>query len=101
METSQADILNTTQRGRKTTESLIQKRVEESLNEFRREVIERPFMYLIWAFAAGFVSQSLPVRLVFSALLRLLSFLSGPAILTLGILKIRELFCAGGEARES
>jgi hypothetical protein len=99
METSQADILNRKQQGRKTAE--FQKRVEESLNEFRREVIERPFMYLVLAFATGFVSQSFPVRLVFSALLRLVSFLSGPAILTLGILKIRELVCAEGEAGES
>jgi hypothetical protein len=92
MEKSQADILDRKQQGRKTAELRIQEQVEEGLNEFRREVIERPFLYVIIAFVAGFVSQSFPVRLVFSALLRLISFLSGPAILALGILKIRELF---------
>ena len=90
MEKSQADILDRKQQGRKTEELRIQEQVE-GLNEFRREVIERPFLYVIIAFVAGFVSQSFPVRLVFSALLRLISFLSGPAILALGILKIREL----------
>jgi hypothetical protein len=101
MDTSQADIVDGKQQGRKTAESRIRERVEESLNEFRREVIERPFLYLVIAFVAGFVSQSFPVRLVSSALLRLISLLSGPAVLTLGILKICELFSAEREPRAS
>jgi hypothetical protein len=101
METSLTDISNRKQQEWKTADSQIQKQVKESLNEVRTEVIERPFLYLGIAFAAGLVSQSFPVRLVFSVLVRLISFLSRPAILILGILKIRELFSAGGESGAS
>jgi hypothetical protein len=91
MEISQTNVARRQQEKRKTAEIQLQKQLEEGLNGFRTEVIERPFFYLAIAFAVGFVSRTFPVRLIFSALVRLISFLSGPAILLMGILKIREL----------
>jgi hypothetical protein len=90
METS-TDILRNQQQTGRTTEMQIQQRVEEALNEFRRAIVGRPFFYLGIAFAGGFVSRTFPLRLIFSALLRLVSFLLGPTILMLGILKSCEL----------
>jgi hypothetical protein len=48
------------------------------------------FFYLAIAFAVGFVSRTFPIRLIFSALVGLISFMSGPEFLLKGILKIRE-----------
>jgi hypothetical protein len=96
METSQTNISHGQQQRRKTAELQIQKQIEEGLTEFRAEVIERPFLYLVIAFAAGFVSRTFPARLIFVALLRLVSFLLGPTILVLGILKVRELVSVAG-----
>jgi hypothetical protein len=99
METPQTDISRRQEQKRETIAPQIQKQLEEGLNEFRAEVIERPFLSLAIAFAAGFFSRTFPLRLIFSALLRLVSFLSGPTILVLGILKVRELVSGAG-ARE-
>ena len=74
------------------TTAKLQKQLEDGLREFKAEITERPFLYLAIAFIAGFVSWTFPVRLIFSALRRLVSFLLGPAILLIGILKISELF---------
>jgi hypothetical protein len=93
MDTSQTGISLRQQEKRGRSEPQIQKQLEEGLNKF----IERPFSYVGIAFAAGFVSRTFPARLIFSALLRLLSFLSGPAILVLGILKVRELVSGAGD----
>jgi hypothetical protein len=49
-------------------------------------------LYLAIAFFAGFVSQTFAVRLIFAVLMRVVSWLSGPAILVLGAVKISELF---------
>lgn len=92
METSQPDTSPRPQQNRKMAE--LQKHLEDGLNEFKAEVTERPLLYLAFAFIAGFISWTFPIRLIFSALTRLVSFLSGPAILLIGILKITELFSA-------
>jgi hypothetical protein len=92
METSQPDTSPRPQQNRKMAELQLQKHLEDGLNEFKAEVTERPLLYLAIAFIAGFVSWTFPVRLIFSALTRLVSFLLGPAILLIGILKISELF---------
>lgn len=96
METSQIDISGQQPKG-KTAEFQLQKQLEEGINELRAEVIERPFLHLGIAFAAGFLSRTFPMRLIFSALLRLVLFLAGPAILLLGILKIAEIASAERE----
>jgi len=92
METSQPDTSPRPQQNRKMAE--LQKHLEDGLNEFKAEVTERPLLYLAFAFIAGFISWTFPIRLIFSALTRLVSFLSGPAMLLIGILKISELFSA-------
>jgi hypothetical protein len=72
----------------------LQKQLEDGLSEFKAEITERPFLYLAMAFIAGFISWTFPVRLIYSALRRLVSFLLGPAILLIGILKISEIISA-------
>jgi|ERR1700730_9153144 hypothetical protein len=101
METSQIDIPRRRQQRRKTAEAQLEKQLEVGVNEFRAEVIERPFLYLGLAFAGGLLSRTFPVRLIFSALLRLVSILSGPALLLMGILKIRELVSATRDPAEN
>jgi hypothetical protein len=65
---------------------------KEELRKFQANVTARPFLYLAIAFFAGFVSQTFPVRLIFAVLMRVVSWISGPAILVLGAVKISELF---------
>ena len=65
---------------------------KEELRKFQANVTARPFLSLAIAFFAGVVSQTFPVRLIFVVLMRLVSWLSGPAILVLGAVKISELF---------
>jgi hypothetical protein len=101
METSQIDIPRRRQQRRKTAEAQLEKQLEVGVNEFRAEVIERPFLYLGLAFAGGLLSRTFPVRLIFSVLLRLVSILSGPALLLMGILKIRELGSATRDPAEN
>jgi hypothetical protein len=92
METSQADTPPSWQKqNHKMAESRLLNDLEDRLEEFKGEVTERPFLYLAIAFVAGFASWTFPVRLIFSVLTRLVSFLFGPAILLMGILKIKEL----------
>ena len=92
METSQADTSLRQMQNRQAAELRLLDQLEDRLREFKAEVAERPFPYLAIAFLAGFASWTFPVRLVFLALTRLVSFLLGPTILLMGILKISELF---------
>jgi hypothetical protein len=92
METSQADTSPRQKQNRKMTETRLLSRLQDELEEFKADVTERPFLYLAIAFIAGFASWTFPVRMVFLALTRLVSFLLGPAVLLIGILKIKELF---------
>ena len=92
METSQADTPPSWQKqNRMMAETRLLNDLEDRLEEFKVKVTERPFLYLAIAFVAGFASWTFPVRLIFSALTRLFSFLLGPAILLMGIVKIKEL----------
>ena len=92
METSQPHTTLRTEQNREMAKPQLQKQLEDGLSEFKAEITERPLLYLAVAFIAGIVSWTFPVRLIFSALRRLVSFLLGPAILLIGILKISELF---------
>jgi hypothetical protein len=65
---------------------------KEELRKLQAHMTARPFLYLGIAFFAGFVSQTFPARLIFSVLMRLVSWFSGPAILVLGAVKISDLF---------
>jgi hypothetical protein len=80
-------------RSRNTTAKLHRpKQLEDGLREFKAEITERPFIYPAIALIAGFVFWTFPVRLIFSALRRLVSFLLVPSMLLIGIPKISELF---------
>jgi phosphoglycerol transferase MdoB-like AlkP superfamily enzyme len=96
METSQADTALRQKQNRRMAESRLLSQLEDGLEQFKADVIERPFLYLAIAFIAGFASWTFPVRLIFLALTRLVSFLSGPTILLIGILKISELLSGSG-----
>jgi len=92
METSHADTPASWQnQNRKMTESRLLNDLEARLEQLRADVTERPFVYLAIAFVAGLASWTFPVRLIFSAVMRVVSFLFGPAILLMGILKVKEL----------
>ena len=97
METSQADAPLNQKQNRKFAETRLLSHLQDELEEFKADVTERPFLYLAIAFIAGLASWTFPVRMVFLALTRLISFLLGPAILLIGILKISELI--SGSAR--
>ena len=91
METSQADTSFKQKQSRKMAETRVLSHLQDELEEFKADVTERPFLYLAIAFIAGLASWTFPVRMVFLALTRLVSFLLGPAILLIGLLKISEL----------
>jgi hypothetical protein len=94
METSQSYTSPRLEQSCTTTRLQLQKQLEDGLSEFKAGITERPFLYLAIAFIAGFASWTFPVRLIFAALRRLVSFVLGPAILLIGMLKISEIFCA-------
>jgi len=91
METSQADTFPKQNQNGKMAETRLLSHLQDELEEFRADVTERPFLYVAIAFIAGLASWTFPVRLIFLALTRLISFLLGPAILLIGIVKISEL----------
>src|SRR6516162_2946653 len=84
--------MGTSQHDGERIEFMLQKQLKERLDQFKAEVAQRPFFCITIAFLAGLFSWTFPVRLVLSALLRLLCLLLGPAILLMGMLKISELF---------
>jgi hypothetical protein len=79
----------------------LRKQLQDELTEFKAEIAQRPLLYLTIAFIAGFVSCTFPVRLISLVLIRLVSFLLGPAILLIGILKISEFFCETRRVRDA
>ena len=95
MDISQPNILLTSEQRRKALSSQFQKQVEDHLNELKADLAERPFLWLAIAFIAGVVSHTFPVRILFLVALRLISWLAGPAILLMGVIKISDLFSAG------
>jgi hypothetical protein len=68
-----------------------QKQLEDGLNDLKADVTERPFIWLGIAFIIGFLSHTFPIRLLFIAVLRLVTWLSGPLLLLMGIIKISDL----------
>jgi hypothetical protein len=99
MEVSQPDISPSPQESRKAGSPQFQKQLEDSLTqledslrELKAEVTERPFLWLAIAFIAGSISHTFPVRMLFFVALRLASWLAGPAVLLMGMMKICDLF---------
>jgi hypothetical protein len=70
--------------------------LEDRLNGIRTDAAARPFFYLAIAFVAGFVANTFPARMLFLILMRLLSWLMGPVILVLGVIKLSKLVAAEG-----
>ncbi len=92
MEISQPDISLRPAQGRQVSAPPFQMQLEEGLNELKADVTERPFLWLAIAFFAGFVSHTFPVRVLFLVVLRLVTWLSGPVILLMGVMKISDMF---------
>jgi hypothetical protein len=65
---------------------------QEHLNRLKEQVVQRPFLSLALAFTAGLLAQTFPVRLLLLAVVKILSWLAGPAILVLGGVKAFEIF---------
>lgn len=92
MNISDSDISSTPEQRRKAPYLQFQKQLEDRLNELKVDLAERPFLWLAIAFIAGVVSRTFPVRILFLVVLRLISWLAGPAILLMGVIKISDLF---------
>jgi hypothetical protein len=88
MEISQPDISLGSAQSRKAAYL----ELADRLSELKADLAERPFLWLAIAFIAGVVSHTFPVRMLFLVVLRLVSWLAGPAILLLGVIKISDLF---------
>jgi flagellar biosynthesis protein FliP len=92
MQASQPDISLSPEESRKASSPQFQKQLEDSLRELKVEVMERPFLWLAIAFIAGSISHTFPVRMLFFVAFRLVSWLAGPTILLMGMIKICDLF---------
>jgi len=90
MEISQPNITLKPEQRWKATESRFQARLENRLNELKADVVERPFLYSGIAFLAGFLSNTLLARILFLFVARMVSWLSVPAILLMGIFKLSD-----------
>ena len=92
MEISQPNITLKPEQGWKAAESRFQTQLEHRLNELKADVAERPLLYSGIAFLAGFLSNTFPARILFLLVARVVSWLSVPAVLVLGIIKLSDLF---------
>ena len=92
MEISQPDVSLSSEQGRKAAYLQFQKQLQDRLNQLKADLTERPFLWLAIAFFAGVVSHTFPVRIFFLVVLRLVSWLAGPAMLLMGVIKISDLF---------
>jgi hypothetical protein len=96
MDLSQQDVSSIPQQGLRAAKLQYREELEDRLNGLRTDAATRPFLYLAIAFAAGFVSNTFPARMLFLIVMRLLSWLMGPVILALGVIKLSKLVATGG-----
>ncbi len=68
--------------------------LESRLNELKADIAKRPFFFFAIAFISGFASNTYPARILFRVIMRLVSWLIGPAILVMGVIKLSDLFCS-------
>jgi hypothetical protein len=92
MEISQPNITLKPEERWKATESHFQNQVEHRLSELKADILERPFLYSGIAFLAGFLSNTLLARILFHLVARIVSWLSVPAVLVVGFIKLSEVF---------
>jgi hypothetical protein len=100
MEISQPNIRLNPEQGWKATERRFQTQLEHRLGELKADVVERPLLYSGIAFLAGFLSNTFPARILFLFVARVVSWLSVPAILLMGILKLSDLFSSAPRRSE-
>jgi hypothetical protein len=91
MDLSQQHVSSMPEQGFRGTKLQYRKELEDRLHELRADAAARPYLYLAVAFALGFVSNTFPVRMVFLIVMRVLSWLMGPVILVLGVMKLSNL----------
>jgi len=92
MEIIQPDVPLRPEQNWKAADLQFQKQVARRLNKFKSDVSARPIHFLAIAFVAGFASNTVPARILFRVIVRLVSWLLGPAILVMGVIKISDLF---------
>lgn len=91
MDISPQHVSSMPEQGFRAPELEYRKEFEDRLNELRADAVARPFLYLTMAFGLGFVANTFPARMLFLILMRVLSWLMGPAILVLGVMKLSNL----------
>jgi hypothetical protein len=96
MDLSQQDVSSVPDQGLRAAKLKYREELEDHLNGLRADAAARPFLYLAIAFAAGFVSNTFPARMLFLIVMRVLSWLMGPVILVLGVMKLSKLLASGG-----
>ncbi|HSZ77694.1 MAG TPA: hypothetical protein VK775_09860 [Chthoniobacterales bacterium] len=96
MDLSQQDVSSVPEQGLRAAKFQYREELEDRLNGLRTDAAARPFLYLAIAFVAGFVSNTFPARMLFLILMRVLSWLMGPVILVLGVIKLSKLVATGG-----
>jgi hypothetical protein len=92
MEITQPDVPLRPGANWKSADLQFQKEVACRINKLKADVAERPFYFLAVAFVAGFASNTLPARILFRVIVRLVSWLLGPALLVMGVIKVSDLF---------
>jgi hypothetical protein len=88
MDLSQQDVSSMPEQGLRAAKLNYRKELEDRLHELRADAAARPFLYLAMAFALGFVANTFPARMLIMIVMRLLSWLMGPVILVLGVMKL-------------
>jgi hypothetical protein len=96
MDISQQDVSSRPEQGYRAAKLQYGKELEDRLHELRGDAAARPFLYLAVAFGLGFVSNTFPARMIFLILMRVLSWLVGPVILVLGVMKLSNLIAKPG-----
>jgi hypothetical protein len=91
MDLSQQDVSSLPEQGLRSAKLQYQKEFEHRLNDLRADAAARPLLYSAMAFGLGFVSNTFPARMLFLIVMRVLSWLMGPAILVLGVMKLTNL----------
>lgn len=100
MEVPQPNVSLRPEESSKANDLRFQKQLEDRVNELKSDISQRPFLWLAIAFLSGFVSNSFPARMLFLILVRIISWLLGPAILLMGVVKISDLFfCSRAQER--
>ena len=91
MEITQPDISFRPEQGSKPVDQF-QQQLEDRWQAVKADVRGHPFLYLAIAFVTGIVSNTFPARMLFLVVMRIISWLLGPAILLLGVFKLNDLF---------